>query len=117
MALIQCKECSKEYSDQAATCVNCGAKNPNYRKPMGCFAITALIVGGLVVVFFGFGFILMQSPGGQERSKERDAIYYCEDNYAKLKEAPGTSTAMLQIAYGACEKMKNDFRTKWNREP
>ncbi len=29
MALIQCKECGKEMSDQAVSCPNCGAKNKN----------------------------------------------------------------------------------------
>lgn len=47
MALIKCKECGKEISDQANACPNCGAKP---YKPSGCLAVF-VAVAVLIVIF------------------------------------------------------------------
>lgn len=52
-----------------------------------------------------------------ERAKERAAIEYCHDNYARLKDDPRLSRGSLGAAYGACEQMEADYRRKWNRNP
>lgn len=51
MALVQCKECKKEISDQVTNCPHCGAKlKSNYNK-------TALICTGVGVIFNPFGIL------------------------------------------------------------
>lgn len=121
MALITCHECNKQYSSEAATCVHCGATNKDYVKPTsGCMTALLWTVGIVVVGFvilMMFGASISSTPEGKERSSERFAIEYCEDEYDKLKEDPRMTRGALAIAYGACEKMKDDFRAKWGREP
>lgn len=55
MALIKCKECGKEISDQATTCPNCGAKTETANKKQEqntyfIFAIISMII--TVIAFF-----------------------------------------------------------------
>lgn len=45
MALFACSECGKSYSDQAAACVHCGARNPKYKS-----AGTRFLIGVLILV-------------------------------------------------------------------
>ncbi len=55
MALINCKECGKEISDQAQSCPSCGVplkKQPEKRSGMGI--ITALIIIGVIIVWAGY---------------------------------------------------------------
>src|SRR5690554_5394975 len=47
MALIQCKECKSEVSDQAKTCPNCGAKVPQKTSIVTWLAF-------IIIVFFVF---------------------------------------------------------------
>lgn len=121
MALVQCSDCSKEISDQAPTCVHCGAKNPRYKKPtsaVGTFAKWTLwIAVGLVTLLLFYGCSQARTPEGKERSSERFAIEYCEDHAEEVKNDPRMSPGAYRIAYGACEVLKDDFRKKWNREP
>lgn len=121
MALIACHECGKQYSSEARRCVHCGAVNKNYVKPTGGFAKfvgwTVLIVAGVFVLLMIWGASITSTPEGKERSDARFAIEYCEDQYEKLKQDPRMSQGALGIAYGACEKLKQDFRDKWSREP
>ncbi len=72
-----------------------------------------LILGVLVVGFFGFGFILASSPDGKARSHERDVIAYCWQQQERKSIEP----AMARFVAGTCEKLEADFRVKWNREP
>ena len=59
MALINCKECGKEVSDQAASCPHCGAPihvpvpNKVTAKPNGCNGCLVLLG-----VFFGLFFVI-----------------------------------------------------------
>lgn len=47
MALIKCKECSKEVSNKAENCPHCGARVA--RKPLGCGTLLALIAFVLIM--------------------------------------------------------------------
>ena len=59
MALIQCRECGKEVSDQAETCPNCGIKTPSKEKRKKKLVITtvtallvvSLVIGGSVLIY------------------------------------------------------------------
>ena len=62
MALIKCKECGKEISDQATTCPNCGCpinddtytKEVKASKRVAIFIIAILIIVCLVGFIFGY---------------------------------------------------------------
>jgi hypothetical protein len=85
---------------------------------MGLLAKVILLGLALVIAFLLFGaFIRFTDPSADQRAKERDVISYCESQYIQLKNDPRMSAGALQIAYGACEKLKGDFRRKWAREP
>jgi hypothetical protein len=44
MALVPCRECGKEVSDQAETCPNCGIKTPSKKTRQRKLIITAIII-------------------------------------------------------------------------
>ncbi|HSR65908.1 MAG TPA: hypothetical protein VLM17_09960 [Xanthomonadaceae bacterium] len=118
MALLDCPECKREYSDQAAACVHCGARNPAHRKPTPLILKLLLGIVVLFVTFIGLGLVLeMADPTSGQRNDDRSAIEYCESEYARLEDDPRMTRGALGLAYGACEKLKDDFRRKWNREP
>ena len=73
MALIKCKECGKDISDQATSCPNCGAKmkNTNYIR----------IIIGIVLIVIG----LCLWVGGINISSNND-------NYLKYNENNNTYT-------------------------
>ncbi len=49
--MIKCLECGKEYSDQAARCVHCGARNPNKKRVGVQLAVlAAVVVIGVIVL-------------------------------------------------------------------
>jgi hypothetical protein len=115
---MTCAECGREYSNQAAACVQCGARNPTRTSAGAVLGKIVLVIVGLFVAFMVLGAILVANdPDADARNKDRDAINYCEDTYAQLKDDPRMTQGALGIAYGACEKMKEDYRAKWNREP
>ena len=55
MALIKCKECGKEISEEARTCPNCGAKTDITKKKEENI-ITALIIAVLILIIVVFIF-------------------------------------------------------------
>lgn len=48
MALVPCRECGKEVSDEAKTCPYCGIKTPSKKRRQRKFIITAIIIFALV---------------------------------------------------------------------
>lgn len=115
---MTCGECQGHYSSAAAACIHCGAPNQYYRKPIGLFGKLAITLIALFICFIGFGaFLAGGDPTFDERSKASDTISYCESEYKRLQATPGISTGALRIASGACEKLKADYRSRWNREP
>lgn len=121
MALITCHECKNKLSSEAATCPTCGAPNRWYESPSsrllklagwGALAVVALLAG-----FLFWGYTLSSTPEGKERSKLRDAIWYCDKEYDRMARNPSTTPGMLVMHRAACEKLKDDFRQRWGREP
>jgi hypothetical protein len=118
MAMIRCTECGKDFSDQAKACVHCGARNPSFASPGRWLG--RIVMGGaiLFVILLSYGCLLgAMDPESEARAKDRDVISYCEDQYQEMKDDPRLSKGARGIAYGACEKLKADYRQKWNREP
>ena len=55
MALVPCRECGKEVSDQAESCPNCGIKTPSAKRRKIKLAIRALVVVVIVAVISVLG--------------------------------------------------------------
>jgi hypothetical protein len=121
MALINCHECGKEYSSEAPACVHCGAKNASYVKPTsGCLRLFGWGAGGalvVVVLLMMYGARVASTPEGAERIKARDVIDYCEKEAEKARTDPRMSQTAVQIATGACDVLREEYRRKWNRQP
>lgn len=127
MAMIACPECSKEVSSAAVACPSCAypvSSSPvarKYAQPapkpesagMGTFAKILLWIVGLFVAFIAFGAMVGSSPEAKERAEERRTIEYCWDEQKKKSLAPDTQ----RFVAGACERLEDDFRKKWNRNP
>jgi TM2 domain-containing membrane protein YozV len=69
MALINCSECDRQISDQAAACPNCGAPGPNPvlvtpTKSRSTTVLLAILLGGIGIHWFylnrpGLGFLYL----------------------------------------------------------
>jgi hypothetical protein len=55
MALVPCRECGKEVSDQAESCPNCGIKTPSAKRRKIKLAIRALVVVLIVTIISVLG--------------------------------------------------------------
>lgn len=63
--MLTCKECAKEYSNDAKACPNCGARNPNKWSAGAKFGA---FIGVLVVLFIAFLAIGAMTPDATVRS-------------------------------------------------
>ncbi len=74
MALIDCKDCKKQFSTDAKKCPHCGAKP--LTQGNGC-------LGWSLVIFSGFVFFVAIQPGGniqqQTQHPEDYVLSYCRD--------------------------------------
>lgn len=129
MALVDCRECQKEISDQAAACPHCGAPVKNLQrqqtvnKKSGFLRWTFRVFLG----FIGLSFILVliaqatsdhtadisSSNEFSQRTTEREAIAMCWKDQERKSHDPSYARVIASV----CEKMENDYRTKWRREP
>ncbi len=73
MALIKCKECGKEISDQATTCPNCGAKTESANNSINWFGV---IIG--IILFIGGLCLMLDGMNGSSSNDNR--LKYDEDN-------------------------------------
>lgn len=127
MALIKCSECGREISEKAVACPGCGAPMqrevlrgpaiqgaaPGSSKAGKALTVVALLVVLPAVVLWAF----MGAFGNEERSKDLKRVRFCHEHYQQLKEDPYVTRDALGIAYGACKKLEQDFRSKWGRDP
>ncbi|GEM_PF-1743372 len=125
MALVSCKECGKEISDQAAACPSCGAPvakgaaqpavpTPVGQRKVGCgTVIVVLLVLGAIFV----AILMVMNPEDpavrEERWRKKDAIELCWKEYERKSLDPATK----RFVASACEKMEKDFRDKYGQEP
>lgn len=72
-----------------------------------------LIAGALLVSFLAYGFYLSNTPAGKERGRERDVIASCWQE----QERESLTSAEASLTASACEKLEDDFRRKWSRDP
>lgn len=79
MALIKCKECGKEISDQATSCPNCGAKLQTEEQKLIVIVVAIIII--IVSIYFMFKGTskLLNSDSDDSRlkyDKENDTYTY-----------------------------------------
>lgn len=106
MALITCKECSKEYSDTAAACPSCGAR---IKKPRLWLRIPL----ALAALFFAWAALRDRSPEEIEMAQQRSAVKLCWEEQARKSNSVGSA----QFIAGACERMETEFEKKYGHKP
>lgn len=105
MALIECPECKKQISDQAAACPGCGARPPKQPKSYAWLWTLLIMFGGFVLYSVARG----NDPQVAQMRQDRKAYELCMQ---EMKRSLGNP-----IVAGACEKLRINFRAKYNREP
>lgn len=105
MSLINCHECQEEISDAAESCPHCGAKKKKSGKLP--WIMVALIV--LILLFSAAA----NNYRPDEKSKARDAIRLCWQEYEKKSLSAGEK----QFVASACEKMEREFKSGFHENP
>lgn len=105
MALIECPECKKQISDQAAACPSCGARPPKEPKSYAWLWTILIMFGGFLL----YGWMKGNDPAVAAMRQDRNAYEYC---LKTVKDNPGNA-----IAAGACAMLRDKFVAKYNREP
>lgn len=109
MPLTTCATCSATMSTEAAACPACGAPNTKPKKTKWWLWVPL----GLGAAFLTFGFIAGNTPEGQERQRQRDAIAQCWSEQSRKSLDVGTS----QFVAGSCETLEERYRKRWGRNP
>ncbi|MCO1335350.1 hypothetical protein MO867_13510 [Microbulbifer sp. OS29] len=97
--LIQCKECSNEYSDQAQACIHCGARNPNKTSTGRKAGVAMLSLLGIAAGLLVLG-NLIYDP-------EKDALQRALIECRKAQDDPLLTTEARRMARTACDEMEN----------
>ncbi|MGK5017684.1 hypothetical protein [Janthinobacterium sp. HLS12-2] len=106
MALIACRECSKQYSDSASACPQCGARVKKRR-------LWIWIPLSIPIAFILFAVLRTRAPDEDEKIRARDAIDLCWSKQKTKSFDPSTA----QFVARACETMEEDFKTKYHVAP
>lgn len=134
MALLSCPDCGHQVSDQAPSCPSCGrplartstathqATAPVLpeKKSSGCLTVVLILLAipvGIFLIFFVQAMLSSDDPEVKARHKAADVIEYCEADYQKKTQDPRLSREALGFVYGVCEKLKDDYRAKYGRDP
>ena len=107
--LIACEECSKEYSDQAKTCIHCGARNPSKKTAGAKFGVFLLWAAGIFVALVVFG-NLVYDP---DKDAAQRAIAECR----KSKDDALLGRDARLLARKACDRMVADYRRQYGHSP
>lgn len=125
MALIACRECNKEISDQAVACPHCGMpQSPVVRLEQTEQALTPpkkevsiwvwiVVVPLVCLVVAAASGACTPSADSEAKAHARRAIDLCWSEQARKSITPGEA----RFIAGACEKMERDFRSKWGVNP
>lgn len=114
MALIPCGECGASVSTLAAACPKCGAPvvvpasiASTSKGPLWPWVLIAVIGGGVLLWSIG------STPGARERGTVRLAI----ENCWKEQKRPSMDPATARFLASTCERMENDFTSKYGVKP
>jgi hypothetical protein len=102
VALVKCRECGQEVSDQAEVCPNCGIKHPK-KKANGCLIIVGLLVLLVIVTIVGSSSGSNSSSGGGQNSASQPSQsssesacssdwHVCKDNADLVNNYQGWSS-------------------------
>jgi hypothetical protein len=80
---------------------------------MTAFRKMLLVVGVLILAFFGYGFYASNTPDGKARAYERGTIELCWREQGRKSVAPADAREMARL----CEGLEEAYRQKWNRDP
>ncbi len=108
MALITCKECGSEVSSEAKTCPKCGVRIKPKSK------VWMWVLGVPAALFVVFAVIGANDPEIQAMSHDREKIDLC---LSQLHDSTVDLSARNLIVRPVCERFKDEFRTKYRREP
>lgn len=107
MALITCKECSTEVSSEAKTCPKCGVRVKPASK------VWMWVLGVPVAVFLVFAVIGANNPQAEAKHRDRQVYELCVSD----ANDPLRSSSFREASRSMCEKLRDDFRAKYGREP
>jgi hypothetical protein len=107
MALAPCRECGAEISTEAKTCPKCGVTLKRKRR------IWPWVLASPFIAFGALLAIGAMSGLPSEKSRARSAIALCWDEQGKKSNSAGGA----QFIAGACERMEQDFRARFNANP
>lgn len=107
MAITHCAECKAQISTTASACPQCGARVP---KTKWWLWIPLGLVGG----FFLIGSMLAANdPQSGERADARRVIDLCWQEQKRASLSRGSQQFIAQ----SCERLEDEYRRKYNRNP
>jgi hypothetical protein len=110
MALIICRECKNQVSDQAKSCPNCGVK---VKKESGGFTIWILSAFIIFMIFMIAGQHKNNTPEGKAQLKLEKMIEICWSDY---NQKSLSSEAKRMIA-ATCENFEAKYLAEYGRKP
>lgn len=110
MPLVTCHECLSEISTTAKACPSCGALQKKDGFPW--VKIIIAIPAAFVVAVLASNAI-SPDPQSDEKYNKRAAIKMCWEDWEKKSNPPGLS----RLIASACEKMEDDFTSKYRIRP
>lgn len=142
MSLIKCDECGREISDKAAACPGCGApvlaSTPVPAPAIELQQATApaddkrgIVFAPIVIISVATAVAVLLSAispdrssksqvtaarEADERNRLKHTIEYCEDRYKEMNADRQYTPDMLRFHSRACERMREDYKSRWGRE-
>lgn len=107
MTLITCGECGNQVSSTAKNCPSCGARVKPKSK------LWLWLIGVPIGIFVIFAIIGSNDPQKQAKRNDRRVYELCIADMNDPLRSPGFRAASRSM----CEKLRDDFRAKYNLEP
>lgn len=72
-----------------------------------------IAIAAVLFAWVAYGVSQSNTPEADERLHERNVIGACHDQQERASLSPGAARNVASI----CERLEDDYRAKWNREP
>lgn len=116
MAMIKCKECGKDISNQATSCPHCGVPVKKPARTFGCGTaiILATVVAIPLVMFMGSPGPVVHRPSAPKPTVtacvEKGIAYFKEmGSYPTLQAAPNKGRNAEDVARERCQRTPTAF--------